>query len=429
MFYPQYPRMMNRRQALGAGLLGTLGLALSPTFQRILAAEGPTRRAKACILVWLNGGPSHLDTWDPKPDAGDDYHGPVQTIDTAAAGVRISGYFPQLAKEAERFALLRSITSKEADHDRANFFIHTGNLRSETVDYPALGAVAAKTWTQDKDDLPNFVSINGNNGSDGGFFGVEFSPHVIGDLANPIDNIALPDGVDEDRLKRRLQGLDALNRSFAGRTDPARVADHERFLAKAQRLRTSPALKAFDIKAEKQEMIDAYGAGPDDASFQKSCLMARRLVENGVKFVEVTLDGWDTHTDNFTGVGNLAKVLDPTLSALLRDLSDRGMLNDTLVLCMGEFGRTPKINDQTGRDHWSEAFSVLLAGGGVKGGQAIGATDEKGEQVKDKPTTIPDYFATLLTALGIDPAKQYRTPGGRPIKLADKGKVVSELFS
>jgi uncharacterized protein (DUF1501 family) len=427
MFLPSQ-RLVTRRQALGAGLLGTLGLALSPAWQRLLAADGPARRAKACILVWLNGGPSHLDTFDPKPDAPDDYRGPTTTIDSAAAGVRISGYFPELAKQAKDFALLRSITSKEADHDRANFFIHTGNLRSETVDYPSLGAVVARTWSDEKDELPNFVSINAGGG-DGGFFGIEFSPHTISDFNNPIDNLNLPDGVDEDRLARRLKGLDALNKSFAGRSDAGRVADHERFHGKALRLRTSPALKAFDLKAEKQETIDAYGAGPDDAAFQKSCLLARRLVENGVKFVEVQLDGWDTHGDNFNGVANLAKVLDPTLSAMIRDLSDRGMLNETLVLCMGEFGRTPQINGQQGRDHWSEAFSVLLAGGGVKGGQAVGATDEKGEQVKERPVTIPDYFATLLSALGIDPAKQYRTPGGRPIKLADKGKVVTELFS
>jgi len=427
MLLPSH-RLVTRRQALGAGLLGTIGLALSPAMQRLLAADGPTRRAKACILVWLNGGPSHLDTFDPKPDAPDDYHGPATAIDTAVEGVRLSGYFPELAKQAKDYALIRSITSKEADHDRANFFIHTGNLRSETVEYPALGAVVAKTWSDEKDELPNFVSINAGGG-DGGFFGVEFSPHTISNFDAPIDNLALPDGVDDDRLARRLKGLDALNNSFAGRSDPGRVADHQRFHDKALRLRTSPALKAFDLKSEKPETIDAYGAGADDAAFQKSCLLARRLVENGVKFVEVQLDGWDTHGDNFNGVANLAKVLDPTLSALIRDLSDRGLLNDTLVLCMGEFGRTPKINEQQGRDHWSEAFSVLLAGGGVKGAQVIGQTDEKGEQVKDRPVTIPDYFATLLSSLGIDPAKQYRTPGGRPIKLADKGKVVTELFS
>ena len=421
-------RKMTRRQALGSGLIGTIGLALSPAFQRLLAADGPARRAKACILVWLNGGPSHLDTFDPKPDAPPEYRGPVKAVDTAAEGVQLSEYFPALAKEAKDIALIRSITSKEADHDRANFFIHTGNVRGETVDYPGLGAVVAKTWTEDKDELPNFVSINAGGG-DGGFFGVEFSPHVISNLDAPIDNLNLPDGVDEDRLGRRLKGLDALNKSFAGRSDPGRVADHERFHAKALRLRSSPALKAFDLKAEKPETVEAYGAKPDDAAFQKSCLMARRLVENGVKFVEVMLDGWDTHADNFTGTGNVAKVLDPTLSALVRDLNERGMLKDTLVVCMGEFGRTPKINGQTGRDHWSEAFSVLLAGGGVKGGQVIGQTDDKGEQIKDRPVTIPDYFATLLTALGVDPAKQYHTPGGRPIKLADKAKVVTELFS
>ena len=427
MLFPSTSKI-TRRQALGAGLVGTIGLALSPAFQRILAADGPARRAKACILVWLNGGPSHLDTFDPKPNAAADYRGPVGAIDTAVEGVKLSEYFPELATEAKNLAIIRSITSKEADHDRANFFIHTGNLRSETVDYPALGAVVARTWSEEKDELPNFVSINAGGG-EGGFLGVEFSPHMISNLDAPIDNLGLPDGVDEDRLARRLKGLDALNKGFAGRSDAGRVADHERFHSKTLRLRTSPALKAFDLKAEKAETVKAYGAEADDAVFQKSCLMARRLVENGVKFVEVMLDGWDTHADNFNATGALAKILDPTLTALTRDLNERGLLKDTLILCMGEFGRTPKINEQTGRDHWSEAFSVLLAGGGVKGGQVIGSTDEKGEQVKDRPVTIPDYFATVLTALGVDPAKQYRTPGGRPIKLADKAKVATELFS
>jgi uncharacterized protein (DUF1501 family) len=428
MFFPPH-RQPTRRQALGAGLLGTLGLALSPAFQRLLAAEGPSRRAKNCILVWLNGGPSHLDTFDPKPDAGDEYHGPTGVIDTSVAGVRFSGYLPRLAQQAGNLAVVRTLTSKEADHDRANFFMHTGNLRSETVDYPYLGSVAAKTWEDDKDELPNFVAINGAGG-DGGFFGVEYSAHVIGNLDAPIDNLALPDGVDEERLNRRLKGLDALNQSFARRSDAGRVADHERFHAKALRLRTSPALEAFDLTKEKPETLTAYGADAQDPTFGKACLMARRLVEHGVKFVEVMLDGWDTHADNFNAVSNLcATYLDPTLAALFGDLSDRGMLKDTLVLCVGEFGRTPKVNEQAGRDHWSEAFSAVLAGGGVKGGQVIGQTDEHGENVKDRPVTIPDFFATLLTALGVDPARQYRTPGGRPIKLADKGKVVTELFS
>jgi uncharacterized protein (DUF1501 family) len=273
------------------------------------------------------------------------------------------------------------------------------------------------------------VAINGAGG-DGGFFGVEYSAHVIGNLDAPIDNLGLPDGVDDDRLKRRLKGLDALNKGFARRSDAGRVADHERFHAKALKLRTSPALAAFDLTKEKEETLTAYGATGDDAAFGKSCLMARRLVEHGVKCVEVLLDGWDTHGDNFNAVSNLCtKYLDPTLSALVADLSDRGMLKDTLVLCVGEFGRTPKVNEQQGRDHWSEAFSAVLAGGGVKGGQVIGETDEHGENVKERPVTVPDFFATLLTALGVDPAKQYRTPGGRPIRLADKGKVVTELFS
>ena len=210
-------RPVTRRQVLGAGLLGTIGLALSPAMQRLLAADGPTRRAKSCILVWLNGGPSHLDTWDPKPGAPAEYHGPVGAVESAVAGVQMSEYFPTLAKQAKDFAILRSLTSKEADHDRANFFIHTGNLRSETVDYPGLGALVAKTWSEEKDELPNFVSINAGGG-DGGFLGVEFSPHMISNLDAPIDNLSLPDGVDDDRLARRLKGLGALNKSFAGRS-------------------------------------------------------------------------------------------------------------------------------------------------------------------------------------------------------------------
>jgi uncharacterized protein (DUF1501 family) len=416
----------NRREFLATSLVGTLGLALSPALQRALAKEGPARRAKACILLWLNGGPSHIDTWDPKP--GSDTNGPFQAIDTRIAGAKFSEHLPKLAQQAHRLAVVRSLTSREADHDRAYQFLHTGNQREETVEYPSLGAVVAREWTGAEGDLPAFVAVNGGSAGPG-FFGVDYAPHVIGDLNAPVANIDLPEGVDEPRRQRRLQALEGLNRGFAGRADPDRVADQVRLTDRAERFRKSPALKAFDLTAEKKEALAAYGADKDDAVFARSCVLARRLVEHGVRFVEVTLDGWDTHADNFNQVKALEEQLDPAFAALLGDLADRGRLDETLVLCTGEFGRTPAINGQSGRDHWSDAFSVVLAGGGVTGGRVVGATDAKGEQVQDRPVTVPDLYASLLSAFGVDGNKVYRTPGGRPIKLAAKGKVVRELYS
>jgi uncharacterized protein (DUF1501 family) len=415
----------SRREFLATSLVGTLGLALSPGLQRLLAKEGQARRAKACVLIWLNGGPSHIDTWDPKPGA--DTNGPFQAIDTRIPGVKISEHLPKLAK-SDRLTLIRSLTSREADHDRAYTFLHTGNPREETVEYPALGSVVAREWTGEESDLPAFVAINGGSAGPG-FFGVDYAPHVITDLSAPVANITPPEGVDDKRVERRMKALEMLNKSFGRRADSERVADQVRLTARAERFRKSPALKAFDLSNEKKEALEAYGADKDDAVFAKACVLARRLVENGVRFVEVTLDGWDTHADNFNQVQTLEQQLDPAFAALLTDLAERGLLDETLVLCMGEFGRTPTINGQNGRDHWSDAFSVALAGGGIKGGQVIGATDDKGEQVKERPVTVPDLYATLLSAFGVDGNKVYRTPGGRPIKLASKGKAVTELFS
>jgi uncharacterized protein (DUF1501 family) len=416
---------VNRRQFLGAGLIGTLGLALSPAWQRLLAADGATKRAKACILIWLNGGPSHIDTFDPKP--GSATNGPFEAIDTQVAGMRICQHLPKLAEQAKHLALVRTLTSREQDHDRAFQYLHTGNQKEETVEYPSLGAVVARSWSGQESDLPAFVSINGSGGGPG-FFGVDFAPLVVGNLDAPVDNVALPEGVDDKRMDRRLKALDAFNKGFAKRAASTATDEHTQFVKKAVRFRSSPALKAFDLTAEKPEVLQSYGADKEDGAFGKACVMARRLVENGVRFVEVTLDGWDTHADNFTAVEKLLCQLDPAFSSLVTDLSDRGKLDETLIVCMGEFGRTPTINDQKGRDHWSDAFSMVLAGGGIKGGQVIGETDAKGEQVKDRPVTVPDLYATLLKTCGLDGSKTYRTPEGRPIKLADKGKVVKELL-
>jgi uncharacterized protein (DUF1501 family) len=431
-------RSTTRREFLGASITGAVGLALSPVMQTLLAKEAPARRAKSCILLWLNGGPSHIDTWDPKPGA--ETGGPFKAIATKAPGMQISEHLPKLAQQAKHLAIIRSMTSREADHDRAYTFLHTGNIPSEVLEYPSLGSVLAREWAAEDSDLPAFVTLSGGSPS-AGFFGVEYAPYAVGDLANPIGHLIPPEGIDDKRRERRLNALKSINNSFAQRVDRATVADHERFTAKALKLQKSPALKAFDLSGEKAPTLKAYGivqppadgqAPPADAMpdnpFGRVCLTARRLIEHGVRFVEVTLDGWDTHADNFNAVKALSDQLDPAFAALLGDLSDRKVLDQTLVLCMGEFGRTPVINGQTGRDHHSDAFSAVLAGGGIKGGQVIGASDAKGSQVKDRPVGVPDLYASLMAAFGIDPAKQYRTPEGRPIKLADKGKVVQELF-
>jgi hypothetical protein len=415
-----------RRELLGAGLTGALGLALSPAVQALLAREGRARRARACVLLWLNGGPSHIDTFDPKPGAATG--GPFQAIDTAVPGLRLCEHLPKTAERAKHLAVVRSLTSKEADHDRASYLLHTGNNRDETVEHPALGSVVAREWQEEDGDLPAFVSLNGPSAGPG-FFGLDYAPHVVGNLDAPADNIALPEGVDEARMDRRLRALDVLDRGFGARVDAGRAAEQRRLVARATRLRKSPALKAFDLSQERPEVLAAYGAaGGGDLSFGKACLAARRLVEAGVRFVEVTLDGWDTHQDNFNQVAGLLGRFDPAFAALTGDLADRGLLEKTLLVCLGEFGRTPQINGDKGRDHWAEAFSAVLAGGGVRGGQAFGATDEQGARVKEAPVGVPDLYATLLAAFGVDGARAYRTPEGRPIKLADKGKVVAGLF-
>lgn len=414
-----------RREFLSAGVAGALGLAFSPLMQRSLAGQtGP--RAASCILVWLGGGPSHIDTFDPKPGA--ETGGPFKAIQSTVPGMRLSEHFPRLAGLGKHLAVVRSMTSREADHDRATYYLHTGSVPTEAVEMPELGSVVARTSGGGANDLPPFVAIDGQNGSPG-FLGVEFASHAIGSgLGDTLPNVALPGGVDDARLEKRLKALEAMNRRHRAGGDPLVSAEHDRFTARAARFRRSPALKAFDLKAEDPKVLAAYGAEADDAGFNRGCLLARRLIEQGVRFVEVSLGGWDTHSDNFNQVKDLSARLDRGLSSLLTDLDERGRLNDTLVVCMGEFGRTPQINGDRGRDHYSDVFSVLLAGGGIRGGQVIGASDDQGAKVKDRPITVPDLFTTLLSLSGVTPGKQFRTAEGRPIKLAEHGSVVTELL-
>ena len=419
---------IGRRQVLQTGIAGLLGWAFSPAMQKLLAAEAPARKAKQCVIVWLNGGPSHLDTFDPKP--GVETGGPFKAIETKVAGIQLSEHLPKLAQQMHLGSVIRSLTSEEPDHDRGYYYLHTGNRPQPTVEHPALGAVLAREWAADDKELPAFVTLGSpNRGGGAGFLGAEFAPYIVTDMANPIQNVTPPESVGLPRQTRRLASLENFNASFAGKLSQPVAADHIRLTAKALKLMRGEGPAVFDVSQESQEVRDLYGAAPDDATFQRSCLVARRLLEKGVRLVEVVLDGWDTHNDNFTQVQALSAQLDPGLSGLIADLEQRGMLNETLVVCMGEFGRTPVINGQTGRDHWSDAFAAFAAGGGIGRGRAVGKTDEKGEKVAERPITIPDLFATLLACSGIDGEKQFRTPEGRPIRLVDSATPVKELLA
>lgn len=425
---------VGRRGFLASGLLGAIGWALSPRTRAMasLLESGPS--AKRCILIWLAGGPSHIDTFDPKPGAPTG--GPFQAIDAETPGIRLVEHLPTLAKRTGKLAIVRSLTSPEEDHDRASALLHTGQRPQDAVAFPAIGSVMAQRWSADDGTLPNYVAIGGGGGSPG-FLGLDFAPYVIGDANNPFENIARAEGVSDRRQSRRLAALDAFNARFAERSHPQVVGEFARLNARARRLMRPGALDALNLAELTESESAVYGLrkGPSEPAednrvgeFARSCLLARRLIESGVRFVEVELGGWDTHDNNFDQLQALMGALDPGLSGLVDDLDSRGLLDETLVICMGEFGRTPVINPQAGRDHWGQAFSAVLAGGGVRGGQTIGQTDDQGAQVTDRPVPIADLFATLLQAFGVDGSKPIVTPEGRPIKLVDGGKAIDGLL-
>ncbi len=419
-------QLVGRRTLLRMAALGGLSATLVSRAQGGIPAwiagakrAGISGKAKRCVLVYLAGGPSHLDTFDPKP--GHANGGEFQAIETAVSGIRLSEHFPQLAKEMKDVALVRSMTSREGNHDRGRYLVHTGYAPQPTVQHPGLGSILSHEIGDDEHDLPSFVAV-GNSAQSGGYFGTRHSPFGIRRAAQPLEDVAIT--VPRPRFDARRKLLADLDTRFQKQTGSTAVEPHAQIYDRAERLMKSPLLSAFDVMKEDEKARAAYGT----EDFGQGVLMARRLLEAGVTCVEVSLGGWDTHQNNFPQVEKLSGQLDLALSALLRDLRSRGLLQDTLVLCVGEFGRTPRINGNAGRDHYPRTWSALLAGGGVKGGQVIGATTDDGMEVKDRPVTVPDLFCTLASAFGID-AAQTNFAGPRPITLVDKeGKLVPEVF-
>ncbi|MBX3442716.1 MAG: DUF1501 domain-containing protein [Planctomyces sp.] len=441
---------LSRRDWLRIAAASAVSLNTATVLKSFAAevAAAPGRR-RACILLWMSGGPSQIDTFDPKP--GHENGGPTQAIETSAPGVLIAENLPLLAKQMHHAAVIRSMTTKEGDHSRATYFVRTGNLPQGPIRYPTLGSLFSKELGDSRSEIPGFVSIAPNRflspGAFGpGFLGPRYAPLVVGDNnaiqparndaagALRVRNIESPAGIDVARADARLGLRSVLETSFHAEHPGIVGESRQSAYEKAVLMMRSSGVQAFDLDEEADALRDAYGRNP----FGQGCLLARRLIERGVSFVEVSLNGtetnggigWDTHADNFNMVSGLCGVLDPAWSTLLSDLEQRGLLDSTLVVWMGEFGRTPKINEQTGRDHFPVAWSSVLAGGGIRGGQSCGRTSDDGMTVADRPVSVHDLFATMARAVGIDPSLQNMSNVGRPIPLADpEAQPIAELLS
>lgn len=421
-----------RRDFVRISLASAFGAAACPWLPTLAAAAPPGKKpTKACIVLWMSGGPSQTDTWDLKPDHKNG--GPSKEMATAVPGLRISEHLPKLAALAKHLGIIRSMTTKEGEHQRATQLLHTGQLPTDAVAYPALGSLFAKELGDPDADLPNYVTISpqggiGNLGS--GFLGPQYAPMAVSGISdNPnsranltIDYLKPEKAVATSDKDTREKLLAELHGDFARRHGGPAAEAHAATYRKAQRMIATEARGAFRLDEEKASLRDAYGR----SRFGQGCLLARRLVERGVSFVEVTLEGWDTHANNFEMVKTLSQTLDPAFSTLLADLKDRGMLANTLVVWMGEFGRTPVINPQGGRDHFPMAWSTVLAGAGVKGGQAVGSTGKDGVAVTDRPVETADFLATVFSASGVSPSKENFVEG-RPIRLVKGGKAIKEF--
>jgi uncharacterized protein (DUF1501 family) len=414
-----------RREFLGRTLsLSSLaGLGWLTPVGHLLAAQAERKRepARSIILLWLAGGPSQLETFDPHP--GTRAAGGTRAIATAVRGVQLAEGFGRLAEIIGDVALIRSMFGKEGDHERGTYLMKTGYRPASTVEHPSIGAICCHELPVGTTEIPRHVSILPSPWpARGGFLGSEYNAFQVGDPAQRLpDMIPL---VARARDAARAGDLDVVERAFAqGRSRRVAATLHHDTIERARVMMSSEQLKAFDIAQEPASLHREYGETP----FGRACLAARRLTEVGVRCVEVNLGGWDSHVNNHETQRGRVAILDPALSALIRDLKQRGQLERTVVLCAGEFGRTPKINPFDGRDHWPTGFSVALAGGGIRGGRVIGETDPDGTKDPVDPTPIADLHATILKAVGLDAAKENISPIGRPIALGE-GRPIERLF-
>ena len=425
----------SRRDFLRVGALAPLGLSLANllSFEKAMAGAVAQSRAKSVILVYLGGGISHHDTFDPKPDAVEEIRGKYKTIPTSVTGLHVSELLPQMAKVMDKVALIRSGTHENDHHETATNWVLSGRFGSPFGDFPAMGAVVAHE-TGFSGIVPPYVAVPKNPSftwelGKSAWLGGRYESFKCGDPneANfKVRDLSTSTDITPQVLERRRSLLEAVDQLSARVKGNDQIATYDEFEQKAAEMVLSPkAQAAFDIAQEDAKLRDEYGR----SEFGQSCLMARRLVESGVRFVTVNNGGWDHHKKIFESLDKKVPSFDQGFSALIRDLDQRGLLAETLVVAMGEFGRTPKLNKDAGRDHWGRAGSLIFAGAGVQGGRVIGATDKNGAFVTDRPVRPADVCWTIYEALGIDPAKELRTPEGRPVSILAEGGTIKELFA
>lgn len=419
----QVPQGMTRRHFMshmaGASALTLPALSMGHTLQ--LNAQDLTKRRKSAILLWMGGGPSTMDIWDLKPGASTG--GPFKPISTSG-DVQISEHMPLMAKQMHNMAIIRSMSTREADHGRGRYYMHTGYVPNPNIEHPSYGAVLSHELIDQRAELeiPPFITVGG--GSIGpGFLGMAWAPFTVNSNGQ-VRNLEM--GLDDDRLYQRMAALDLIEKGFISQKRGLAAENHQKILKKTLNLMTSEQMEAFKVNKEPPEVLERYG----NNGFGKGCLMARRLVEQGVPFIEVDNGGWDNHSNIHTTLADTKlPLIDKAMSALVEDLDQRGLLEDTAIIWMGEFSRTPRINGNAGRDHWARSWSIVVGGGGMNGGIAVGATNEDGTRVDTEPYTSQDVMASICKALGISLQTTFTSNSGRPMKIANSGKVIKELFS
>lgn len=417
------PSGMSRRHfvqhMLGASAITIPALTFGHAIQANAAQLKKNR--KSAIMLWMSGGPSAMDIWDLKP--GTNTGGPFRPISTSG-DVQICEHMPLLAKQFHHMSVIRSMSTREADHNRGRYYMHTGYVPNPNVEHPSYGAVLSHELVDQRPDLeiPPFVSISG--GSVGpGFLGMAWAPFTVSSNGQ-IRNLQM--GLNDQQLLNRMAALDLIEKGFVDQNRGQAADDHMKILKKTYALMASAQMKAFRVNEEPAAMREKYGTD----AFGQGCLLARRLVEAGVPFVEVDFGGWDNHQNIFPTLSDQKlPTLDKAMAALVEDLEQRGLLQDTAIMWMGEFSRTPRINGTAGRDHWARSWSVVVGGAGMKGGIAVGKTNEDGTSVETEPYTSQDVMASVCKALGISLETTFTSKNGRPMKIANAGKVIKELFS
>ena len=418
------PAGMNRRHFM-SHLAGSAAMAAPATaFTNSLLANATDlkKRHKAAILLWMGGGPSTMDLWDLKPGAPTG--GQFKQISTSADGVAICEHLPLMAKQMHHMSIVRSMSTREADHTRGRYYMHTGYVPNPNVEHPGYGSVIAHELAEQVSDLEIPPCVSVGSGSVGpGFLGMTWAPFVVDSNGN-VRNLDM--GIDPTRLDQRLRMLETIENKFIGEKRGGSAEDHKKVIDKTVKLMTSKQMEAFKVMKEPKDVQEKYGT----TGFGRGCLLARRLVEAGVPFVEVDLGGWDMHADIFpTLADRKLPELDKAMGALVSDLADRGMLDDTAIIWMGEFSRTPNINGGGGRDHWARSWSMVVGGAGFKRGVVVGETSSDGKEVVTEPYSSQDVMASVLKSLGISLETTFTAKNGRPMKIANSGKVIKELFT